>query len=144
MRKACAPLDSKLRCGQSASTGCPFLFLVLIHADFRLAAFRDPGAIHTLRIETPDHIALGIDGDDTSVALHVGELMLDDLVGGLLQAHAFVLNERADRPRYGETDEIFAGSGTRYGAGAVVRISPGSDDGRVAHAAPHLCRQSTG
>ncbi len=82
--------------------------------------------------------------DDAAVAAHGGQLLPDDLVGGLGEAGVAVLHAGADIARDRRADEVLAMAGSADGAGAVVGIGAGADDRRIADATPLLVGHAAG
>ncbi len=117
-----------------------FLWLVAIDADLRGTAFLQLGAEHAGGVEAPDKLAVGGEGDNASVAVEPGELLLHDLVGGCLQGHALVLHESADGAGYGEADKVLTDSGGRDRTGLVRCVGSGTDDRRIPDTVPALGR----
>src|ERR1017187_4425321 len=73
-----------------------------------------------------------------------GEILLHDLVGGLLQAHALVLHEGADGARHGKPDEILACAGCRDSTRMIRSVGSSADDGGIANSVPALGRDAAG
>src|ERR1039458_8641908 len=73
-----------------------------------------------------------------------GEIILHDLVGGLLQAHALVLHEGADGARHGKPDEILACAGCRDSTRMIRSVGSSADDGGIANSVPALGRDAAG
>src|SRR5439155_25535786 len=67
-----------------------------------------------------------------ALAVELPQLLLANLVGGLLDGEALVLDQRDDVVGDGVADEELAVSGTRDAARLVIRIRPRADDRGVA------------
>ena len=118
--------------------------LVVVDADFQLPTFAKFCAVHPRSVEAPSQLAVRRDGDDAAIAVNRVELLVDDLVGGLLQGHAFEVDQIADLARDAEANEVLASAGGGDSAGLVGGVGARADDGRVAYASPLLGLCATG
>ena len=65
-------------------------------------------SIHSWSVEAPGGLACWRNSNDAAGALELRQTLLDDLVHGLLDSVAFVLDECADIARHGKADEKLA------------------------------------
>src|SRR5262249_51174460 len=80
--------------------------------------------------------------DDGALAVYLPQLLLDDLVGGLLDGEALVLDQRDDVVGDGVADEELAVSGAGDATRLVIRIRPCTDDRGIAKASRPLVRHA--
>src|ERR1700722_8080785 len=111
--------------------------------DLQLAALAAARAGPTRGVETEGRLTIRRERYHASVSLKRLQLLVDDLVGGLLYRHTFEGDEVADFPSYAKADKVLAAARGGDGTGLVGSVGARADDGRVAHAARHLALQAT-
>src|SRR5580658_1366427 len=109
--------------------------LIFVKVHFNLSALSLACTEHAGSIEAPGELAVGSKRDHAAVTVNGSKLLVNHLVGGLLQREALVLHQRADLARNGVANEEFSNARAGDGAGLIRRVGAGADDGRVAHAA---------
>src|SRR5690349_14674508 len=111
--------------------------------DMDLSIAIDPAAEHAFGIERRRDVALGIERDDAAIAAELRHDFHHDLLRGLVDRLALVLDAGADVVRGVGANVVLAPAGGRYRA-LRVRVRARADDRRIADAAVALVGHAAG